>query len=82
MIEQLRKAQLKYGTALNRLRESHGEITDDLTVFGFAPDYVPFVALGAFDTNAVRVLVDRARQRQLALCSHLTKKSRSWYALS
>ena len=60
VIEQLRKAQLKYGTALNRLRESHGEITDDLTVFGFAPDYVPFVALGAFDTNAVRVLVDRA----------------------
>jgi hypothetical protein len=57
---QLEATQLKYGVALNRLRETYATITDEQTIFGFAPDYVPFVPLDPLAENAVRTLIDRA----------------------
>lgn len=62
------KAQLTYRSALLRMQEAYEKITDEITFFGYAPDYVPFPALDptnatADDDNAFVNLLLGTRQR-------------------
>jgi hypothetical protein len=45
-------AQLGYRSALLDMQQMYDTITDDVTVFGFPPNYIPFPALDPGDTNA------------------------------
>ncbi|MDR7423218.1 MAG: hypothetical protein QN159_12235, partial [Armatimonadota bacterium] len=56
-------AQRRYRVALLDMRNAHQRITDDVTVFGFARDYIPFPALAESDLNAFAVILERAKQR-------------------
>jgi len=60
---QLEEAQLGYRAALLAMSEVHRSFTDEQTVFGFAPDFVPFPALDPLDVNAVEKLLRLARDR-------------------
>ncbi len=62
------KAQLTYRSALLRMQEAYEKIADEITFFGYAPDYVPFPALDpdnatGTNENAFILLLDGARQR-------------------
>lgn len=54
-------AQLRYRVALLDMAEQHAAIRDGVSLFGFAPEYVPFPALQEFDTNPVDLIFDLAR---------------------
>ncbi|MEO1269157.1 MAG: hypothetical protein AAFX99_13730 [Myxococcota bacterium] len=45
-------AQLRYRSALLDMQEVHSTLTDELTIFGYAPDYIPFPPLDSGDINA------------------------------
>lgn len=49
---QLNQAQLNNQVALLELSNVNETITDEATVFGFSPEYIPFTALDADDDNA------------------------------
>ncbi|MCK5689526.1 hypothetical protein KAI87_09670, partial [Myxococcota bacterium] len=55
--------QITYRMALLDMRNVYSDISDDLTFFGFKPDYVPFPALYPDDTNAFDVVMERAAQK-------------------
>lgn len=42
LVRQLEQAQRTYSVALLDMNTANRQITDEITVFGFAPDYVPF----------------------------------------
>jgi hypothetical protein len=46
------QANLNFGAAMLEMKTTHDQIQDDQTIFGFAPEYVPFPALDPGDTNA------------------------------
>jgi hypothetical protein len=56
-------AQLSYRSALLDMRDRYRAITDEVNFFGFAPDFIPFPALDAGDTNAFDKLLFQAKQR-------------------
>ncbi len=59
-------SQLRYKVALVDMQNAHSSISDNLTNFGFEPDFVPFPALDAADfrqSNAFEVLLLRARNK-------------------
>jgi len=57
---ELMQAQQRYTQALQRMREVYAGITDEVTFFGDAPDFIPFPAPGRFDVPSVSLLIDRA----------------------
>ncbi len=57
---ELNTAQIRYRAALQRMRENYEAITDNLTFFGDAPDFIPFPSLGTTDLSAVHTMLDRA----------------------
>lgn len=48
----VQSSQLNYTAALQGLSSVNEDITEDATIFGYAPEYIPFVALDPKDTNA------------------------------
>ena len=52
IVSEVENAQLTYRAALLDMRNVYQSITDNVTVFGFDPGYVPFPALEPGDTNA------------------------------
>jgi hypothetical protein len=50
--ERVENAQRGYRSALLKMRAVYDSITDDRTLFGYAPDYIPFPAMDPTDTNA------------------------------
>lgn len=57
---ELEQAKLQYNQSLREMREAYQAITDEVTFFGDAPDFVPFPAPGRFDVPSPRLLLDRA----------------------
>lgn len=51
LIIELEKAQQRYSMALLDLVNVYQSITDEVNILGFAPDYVPFPALGTGGAN-------------------------------
>ncbi|MEO1266912.1 MAG: hypothetical protein AAFX99_02375, partial [Myxococcota bacterium] len=59
-------AHLRYASALRNMQNVHSSINDEITIFGFAPDYVPFPALDAGDfrqSNAFERVLTRVRTK-------------------
>lgn len=56
-------AERSYRVAMLDMQNSYKRIQDDRTIFGFAPDYIPFPALEEQDDGAFPVLVARAKER-------------------
>ncbi len=54
------QAQRTYRAALLEMFNVYKDISDDVTVFGFAPDYIPFPVLNTIDRNAFTVSMNRA----------------------
>ncbi len=52
LASEVESAALVYRSAFLAMRENYQAITDQPTVFGFAPDYVPFPALDPQDVDA------------------------------
>jgi hypothetical protein len=61
IVNQLELAQLTYRAALMEMGNVYRDITDDVTFFGFQPDYIPFPALDPLDDNAFEKSIARAR---------------------
>ena len=64
--KEIEAAQLRYRMALLDMRDIYDTVTDTVTYFGFAPDYIPLPALDSSDfrqTNAYESLSATARQR-------------------
>lgn len=57
----LEDGQLRARQGLLKMREVYAKITDDVTFFGLAPDYIPFPALEPLDTNAFAKLLATAK---------------------
>ena len=55
--------QITYRMALLDMRNVFSDISDRLTFFGFAPDYVPFPTLDPDDTNAFDKVMERAVEK-------------------
>ena len=59
-------AHLRYASALRNMQNVHSTINDEITIFGFAPDYVPFPALDSGDfrqSNAFERILTRVRTK-------------------
>lgn len=56
-------AERSYRVAMLDMHSAYKRITDDRTIFGFAPDYIPFPALEQDDDGAFPVIVARAKER-------------------
>ncbi|MEW5851605.1 MAG: hypothetical protein AB2A00_22635 [Myxococcota bacterium] len=56
---------LRYRMALLDMYKKRSEITDDVTLFGFEPDYIPFPVVGMEDVNGVETLLRTARSQML-----------------
>jgi hypothetical protein len=63
VVSQIRFASLGYRSALMHMQGVYDDISDNLTLFGFAPEYVPFPALDTGDTNAFAKLFASARNK-------------------
>ncbi|MCK5803909.1 MAG: hypothetical protein KAI66_13810, partial [Lentisphaeria bacterium] len=60
----LEDVQRRYRVALSEMRKVYSQITDDITVFGFPPDYVPFPTLdNRLIDNAFTVLYASAMEK-------------------
>lgn len=57
---ELTLAQRQYRQAMQRMRETYEGITDEVTFFGDAPDYIPFPADGSFDLPPPTTMINRA----------------------
>ena len=60
MVVMVDQAALRYEAALRRMRGDYGKISDNRTLFGFAPDFVPFISIAGRQENSARVGVQRA----------------------
>ncbi len=64
IVNQLELAQHTYQSALRGMQEVYESISDDVTMFGYPPDYVPFPALARdADTSAFEEMIDRLKER-------------------
>lgn len=59
----LEQAQRRYRMALLDMRNVYDSITDDVSYFGLAPDYIPFPVTFGLEQNAFELLDQRALQR-------------------
>ncbi|MFT3926513.1 MAG: hypothetical protein QM778_28470 [Myxococcales bacterium] len=59
---QMARTQNLYRIALEKMRETYGDLTDDLTYFGDPPDYIPFPSPRRYDLEAPQVMIDRATE--------------------
>lgn len=59
----LEAGQGEYQMALLGMRTEYGKITDNVTYFGFQPDYIPFPAVNSMEDNAFEAVRSRARQK-------------------
>ncbi len=57
---ELENIQRSYRVAMQRMREVYQSLTDELSYFGLAPDYIPFPVLRYLQEDGVNVLIDRA----------------------
>ncbi|MBN2361975.1 MAG: hypothetical protein JXR83_21165, partial [Deltaproteobacteria bacterium] len=60
LVQRVELAQLTYRAALLAMRDGYAAITDNPTLFGFMPDYIPFPALDDGDVNAFEKILDSA----------------------
>ena len=72
IIQQAELAQQTYRAALTDMANVYKDITDNVTYFGFQPDYIPFPALETGDNNAFEKALARA---QSALSTAADKES-------
>ncbi|HEY3497713.1 MAG TPA: hypothetical protein VGK73_23610 [Polyangiaceae bacterium] len=56
------KAATTYRAALLDMREVYAKFTDQVTYFGFAPDYVPLPALAPSGPNAFETILSQAQE--------------------
>lgn len=76
--QQAETAQQTYNAALTDMSNVYKDISDNVTYFGFQPDYIPFPAIEQFDNNAFEkalaraqsALDDAADKEQIALDSN------------
>ncbi|MCK5688084.1 hypothetical protein KAI87_02380 [Myxococcota bacterium] len=61
--ERVEVAQLTYRSALLRMSDDFKSITDDISLFGYAPDYIPFPALDDDDDNAFEKILISAKSK-------------------
>ncbi len=61
--KEVENAQRIYRMALLDMRNVYTDIVDNLTFFGFDPDYIPFPALNPLDTNAFTAVMARALRK-------------------
>ncbi|MBN2802843.1 MAG: hypothetical protein JXR91_07100 [Deltaproteobacteria bacterium] len=61
--KQLQLAASRNRAALLDMKNAYDDISDDITYFGFKPDYIPFPALYPMDVNAFSKSMSRAMQR-------------------
>jgi hypothetical protein len=59
-------ASLSWRATLLDMRDAYAAITDDVTVLGFAPDYIPFPALDPGDVNAFTKMLAAAKSSAAA----------------
>ena len=59
------QAALTYRMALLDMRKAYGEISDDITFFGFAPDYIPIPVLADGQANSFERMYDIAFNQSL-----------------
>ena len=63
MVVEIEQAQRRYRIAMLDMRQLYDSITDRLSFFGLAPDYIPFPALNEDDVNGIEVILERAFAR-------------------
>jgi hypothetical protein len=56
-------AQKGYRAALLDMRQVYDTLSDQASVFGFAPEYIPFPALEPLDPNAFKRMLTRAKDK-------------------
>jgi hypothetical protein len=66
IVKEVETAQATYTAALMEMRNVYDDITDNVTYFGFQPDYIPFPVLYPTDNNAFEKMLDRAREKLAA----------------
>ncbi len=57
------RAQRVYNSALMEMRDVYQDISDELTLFGLPPEYIPFPALNPGDHNAFEVMLRGAMEK-------------------
>lgn len=62
IVQRAELAALGYRAALLDMRDVYASISDNPTVFGFAPDFIPFPALEPGDINAFTKMLASAKQ--------------------
>jgi hypothetical protein len=62
IVQLVNSAAQEYTAALLDMREVYATITDEATLFGFAPDFIPFPALDPTDVNAFTKMFGLAQQ--------------------
>lgn len=72
IVAQLELAQQTYQAAMMEMANVYRNISDNITYFGFQPDYVPFPALNPLETNAFDKALARA---QAALATAAEKEA-------
>jgi hypothetical protein len=63
VLDALQKAQKSYASALLDMYETYQALSNDTTVAGFTPDYMPFPALNPADTNAFDKIIASAEEK-------------------
>jgi hypothetical protein len=61
--ERVEFAQTGYRAALLDMREVYDTLTNQETVFGYAPEYIPFPALEGYTANAFEKMIDMAKEK-------------------
>jgi hypothetical protein len=61
--ERVEFAQTGYRSALLDMREVYDTLTNQETVFGYAPEYIPFPALQGYTANAFEKMLDMAKDK-------------------
>lgn len=63
LVQRVELAQRVYSSALLAMRDGYAAITNNPTLFGFMPDYVPFPALDEGDVNAFEKILASANAK-------------------
>jgi hypothetical protein len=63
VVYELTQLQRRFHMALLDMRDEYQKITDDISYFGFPPDYIPFPVTYGNEQNAFELLQQRAWQR-------------------
>lgn len=60
LTREMERAQNLYRAALDAMRETYRELSDDLTYFGDPADFIPFPAPHRFDVVSPQIMIERA----------------------